>query len=138
MSYGRLDDPRVRRPRRKSAAESLAENGVKIVAIIAVVLLVVGGGFFLLSGFNKTSDVTFRVTDKQIMNSCNNGKCDHQYMIYTDHGVYKDTDSFFHWKFNSSDVFAKLEVGKTYTCKVYGIRNHFTSDYKNIVSCVSA
>lgn len=47
--------------------------------------------------------------------------------------VFKDKDSEFEWKFNSSDMYAQLIPGNDYEIKTYGIRSPFLSWYENIV-----
>ena len=59
------------------------------------------------------------------------------YLIFTtlDNGqikVFENDDSFLKGKFNSSDVYAQIEIGKTYIFKVYGYRIPLLSWYENI------
>lgn len=74
---------------------------------------------------------TLTVTDKTVKLDNKDSK----YLVFTDRGVYQDTDAFFIGKFNSSDVYGALTVGKSYICSVMGVRNHFFSWYQDIVSC---
>jgi hypothetical protein len=55
------------------------------------------------------------------------------YLIYTDHGVFRNDDAGWHLKYNSSDFYGNLDVGKTYRLKVYGWRIPIFSMYPNIV-----
>jgi hypothetical protein len=48
--------------------------------------------------------------------------------------VFENSDSLFQWKWNSSDFQQELEIGKTYTFKVYGYRVPFLSWFRNIYS----
>ena len=64
------------------------------------------------------------------------------YLIYckdaTDNvSVYKIEDSLMQGKFNSSDIYASIETGKTYTFLIRGIRNEITSNYPNIVRIIN-
>lgn len=59
----------------------------------------------------------------------------HQYLIFTPQGVFKDTDNFWRGKFDSSDLFNKLQEGHRYRCDVHGTRNHGTSNYPDLMSC---
>lgn len=45
-----------------------------------------------------------------------------KYMIYTDKGVFQNTDSLINWKWNSADFYNDMKVGKTYDLKVSGWR----------------
>lgn len=102
--------------------------GFILVAVLAVLGLF--GGMFFERGTQKT--VTFKVTDKAIMPTHNNG---HRYMVYTNKGVYKDTDSFWFFKYRSSDLYSQLQRGHWYICKTSGVRIGITSSYPNLISC---
>lgn len=75
------------------------------------------------------------VTDKNIKRPASNSM--DIYMVYgkDDDGqimVFKDTDSIIPPKFNSSDIYAQIEVGKTYALTVRGFRIRIFSEYENI------
>ena len=59
---------------------------------------------------------------------------DSRYLVFTKDETFENTDSFLHMKFNSSDLHGALEVGNSYTVKVYGWRIPLFSSYRNIVS----
>lgn len=48
--------------------------------------------------------------------------------------VFQITDSYSHGRFNSSDLYGSIEVGKTYVFTVYGYRTEYLSEYENILS----
>jgi len=48
--------------------------------------------------------------------------------------IFENSDSLFQWKWNSADFQQELEIGKTYTFKVYGFRVPFLSWFRNIYS----
>lgn len=103
--------------------------GKGIAAAIAAGLLISGvyGGY---EAMNPRTTKTATVTDKARV--CDSGgTC--KYLIYTDNGVFEDTDSWFPWKTNSSDVFGALKVGSAYEFKLKGIRSGFWSWYPNII-----
>lgn len=80
--------------------------------------------------------VTVTVVDKGIKNNRGSG----QYLIYCkDQGggtqVYQIADSLFKMRFDSSDVYADLEVGVTYEFTVCGKRVPILSWYPNIYGC---
>jgi len=56
-----------------------------------------------------------------------------KYLVFTDKGVYKNTDTWLEFKWNSSDMYGDLVAGKSYTIKSYGLRWSFFSWYPNIV-----
>lgn len=75
------------------------------------------------------------IKDKQISTESDrrDGKVVSTYLIYTDHGVFRNDDAGWFVKFNSSDVYGNLDVGKRYRMKVYGWRIPIFSMYPNIV-----
>lgn len=82
-------------------------------------------------------NVTVTVIDKGIKNY----KGGSNYLIYTKDennkiATYRIEDSLIQGKFNSSDIYGSIEVGKTYTFKVAGTRNEFFSMYPNIIKVV--
>lgn len=48
--------------------------------------------------------------------------------------VFENTDSILELKWDSSDIYAQLEEGKTYDIRTYGWRSPFLSWYENILS----
>ena len=57
-----------------------------------------------------------------------------KYLVFTDNEVLENTDCLILLKWNSSDIYGGLEVGKTYRFRVYGWRWRFMSWYRNIIS----
>lgn len=96
--------------------------------IVATVLVLAA---ILVPGIIKVMnprEVTTTVTDKWVKNNGDSGK----YLISTDEGVYEVTDSLWKMRFDSSDVYAGIEVGETYTFEIAGVRSPFFSLYPNI------
>jgi hypothetical protein len=61
-----------------------------------------------------------------------------EYLIYTinEDGiprVFKNTDTTLRSKFNSSDLYALIDIGETYRFNVVGYRDHVFFDYENII-----
>ncbi len=75
------------------------------------------------------------IKDKQIVteSETRDGKVISTYLIYTDHGVFRNDDAGWFLKYNSSDFYGELDVGKRYRLKVYGWRIPILSMYPNIV-----
>jgi len=73
-------------------------------------------------------DVT--VTDKDIKR---NSESTDIYLIYTDNTTYVITDSFIHWRFDSSDLYGSIREGQRYRIKTCGWRIPFLSSYENIL-----
>ena len=108
----------------------------KICTVMIGVLVVV----ILLRCFcrpiNKVSnrrEITATVTDKDVKNSDKESK----YLVFTktsdgETEVFEVTDALFAWRFDSSDLYAEIEVGKAYKFDVGGSRNRLLSWYPNI------
>jgi hypothetical protein len=91
----------------------------------------------MIRPFNKAfynqRKVIVTVTEKAVKNDSSNSK----YLIYTkdlDGNIetYEITDSVLRFRFDSSDVYAGIEVSKTYEFKVAGSRIKAFSWYPNI------
>lgn len=107
-------------------------------AFVVIIFLILGA--LLITAFsrpfNKVSNrrqITATVTEKTVKN----GKEESKYLVYTktsegDIFVFEITDALFAFRFNSSDVYAGIEVGKTYIFDVSGSRNKLFSWYPNI------
>lgn len=105
-----------------------------LIVFLVLCVIILGGNVY--RPFNKVSDmrdVTVTVTDKAVKNDGNSGK----YLIFTEDkngniATFEITDSLMAGRFNSSDVYAAIKVGETYTFTVGGSRNEFLSWYPNI------
>lgn len=101
---------------------------------LLIIIIVLGVSIY--RPFNKASnlrDVTVTVTDKAVKNDGDSGK----YLVFTEDkdgniATFEITDSWISGRFNSSDVYAAIKVGNTYTFTVGGSRNEFMSWYPNI------
>jgi len=92
-------------------------------------------GFFLFSKgiytYTTTGERTITI-DKSEMVISSGGKGG-KYLVFTENnGVFENTDSFFRFKFDSSDMYNTLKQGQTYKVKYYGWRIPFLSMYPNI------
>ena len=57
------------------------------------------------------------------------------YLVWTEQDeVFQNSDAFWHFKWNSSDLYGEMKEGKTYNCIVYGWRIPILSMYRNIVT----
>jgi hypothetical protein len=95
------------------------------VIIGAVVLFLVG---WVSLPFSTQREVTATVKDKARITKTDTS----YYLIYTDQGVFENTDCWVCFKFASSTLYGRLEVGQTYDLKVYGWRVPIFSMYPNI------
>lgn len=105
-------------------------------AMLAAAALVIGLiAVYPVALINSKRDVTITVTDKQRVCESGGGSC--KYLIFTDKGTYKDTDSLLFRKFASSDLYGNLKTGHTYRVQRTGWRIPFFSEYPNIVKIES-
>ena len=102
-----------------------------IITIIVILGLIL---FYPIMYYSSSSTVEFTVESKERITTGSGESISSKYMVYTDKGVFQCSDSWLFFKFNSSDVYAKFEEGKTYKVKVAGWRAPFLSWYKNIIS----
>ena len=104
-------------------------DNIKIIFGTIAGILLMGLLIFSVSiGYQNEEIIECTIEDKWIKRS---GK-DDMYLVQCDNEVYQITDLLFKGKFNSSDIYAKLKVGKTYEITTTGYRFKFLSMYKNI------
>ncbi len=108
---------------------------VLMIAVVTTILLIFILGSLYRScsvGTGEIRHLEATVTDKGIKRISESDV----YLVYTktDEGVevFQITDSILAGRFNSADVYASIEVGKTYDFGVRGERNEFLSWYPNI------
>lgn len=103
---------------------------------IGILICVITLGLCIFRPFNKVAnrrEVTVTVTDKVVKNS----NSDSKYLVFTEDNegniaTYEITDSLFAVRFDSSDTYAAIKVGKTYRFEIGGSRNRLLSWYPNI------
>lgn len=111
----------------------------------AITMIVLFIGVIVLIGIdvsNKVIDertVIATITDKQVKRTGDSSS--DKYLIYTENGngnvaVYEITDSLLKGRFNSSDLYATIKIGKTYQLIICGERYPILSMYPNIYSAV--
>lgn len=63
-----------------------------------------------------------------------------KYLVFTDDGVFQNTDAWYRLKFSSSDLQGKIKKlkGKSVDITAYGWRIPLTSTYPNIVDVVES
>ena len=116
----------------KHSTKILILRWVISLSILFVMVAMIGRSF---SKAFFTRHIVIHVTDKAVKND--------KYMVYgrtidPEHlpKSYEITDSFLANKFNSSDTYAEIEVGKTYEFIVGGNRVPFMSWYPDIYTVV--
>jgi hypothetical protein len=101
----------------------------KIKAFIALVV-------FAFLAYFTVPYWTHEVGTYQVNNSAVKAYADeHQkYLVFTDQGVFENTDTWYYFKFASSDLQGKLMQPGKFKLTYYGFRVPFLSKYKNIIS----
>ena len=103
--------------------------GIVVIALIVIVCIIVGA-----VNYYSTKTYTATVTDKYVKNYD-----DSVYLVSTELEdgsvrVFAVEDTLLKWRWNSSDVYAQIKVGKTYKFEVIGWRIGFFSNYENIIN----
>lgn len=99
--------------------------------VILLLCLIV---FPIVQNFNEQT-YTITITDKERVNDNDSSK----YLVFGkdpngETMVFENTDTLLRGKFDSSNIYGNLEIGKTYEITVVGFRVPFLSWYQNIIS----
>lgn len=104
----------------------LGTLGIMIILGIIVGIFWIGFQF----EYGNEKEVTCTVEEKWIKRA--SGEDDELYLVSCGNQVYKISDLLFKGKFDSSNIYAKLKVGKKYKLTVTGYRFGWFSSYQNI------
>jgi len=100
-----------------------------IIFIIILLLFLAWPVYKLIYAF-MTGEETITIDEKWVKYKGNDAK----YLISSeDEQVFQITDSIIKWRWDSSNLYARLDEGKTYEIKTQGFRFPLFSDYKNIL-----
>ena len=103
-------------------------NWIAVLPLLLYFILIAGLiAFSLWRPIDKVSNLreeTIVVTDKMVK--------DDVYLIYSEDATYEITDSWLYPRFDSSDLYGKIQVGESYNIIVGGSRIPFLSWYPNI------
>ena len=109
----------------------MTHEGFGFIKVLFVILILVAIFIYPIAYRSSGDYATFTVKDKERITEDR----DSYYLIFTEDGeVFENDDSLLFWKWNSSDVYGELEVGKTYKAKVAGWRVHIFSMYRNVLT----
>lgn len=107
------------------------------VGCLTLVVLVIIAGVAVTCAAPLVSrrTVTATVSDKErVCDRDTDGTTDCKYLIFTDQGTFKITDSLLIGRFDSSDVYGRFRRDTTYRFDVYGWRMPWASEYPNVAS----
>lgn len=111
----------------------MRNNAGNIIVSILILLLALFGICFTIYAitmdYQNKEVIEITVKDKYVKRTDGTDL----YLVATEEGeTYKIEDLFFRFKFNSTDLYNELEIGKKYKVEVTGVRIPFFSMYKNI------
>lgn len=100
-----------------------------IVVFVLLLIFIVPVIYSVSIGYSNQEIIEITVKEKYIKNYNKSSK----YIIVDDkREAYQITDLLFKGKFNSTDIYNSLDIGKTYKIETTGKRIPFLSMYKNI------
>lgn len=100
-----------------------------ILGVIVVISLVSVLIISTISVFYHQHNIEFTVTGKDASRSRESST----FLVFTDKTTYKVDDSLINWRWDSADVYGKLQVGHTYSATLQGFRIPFLSMFPNII-----
>jgi hypothetical protein len=107
---------------------------MKIIITTLITLFIVGLlAISPMYAYLTDETITVTIKDKERIVTGSGTGISSKFLVYTDGEVFENTDSLWYWKWDSADVQNELEVGQTYTVKVYGWRVPFLSMFRNVV-----
>lgn len=105
-------------------------DNLKIGCAVIFIILIIGLCIFGVTLDYQNEEIhQCTVEDKWVKRQ---SKSSDVYLVQCGDEVYKVSDLLFKGKFNSSDIYAKLKVGKKYEIITTGYRINALSMYKNI------
>lgn len=102
----------------------------KFELIIFIIIILVGIGLPILDtivNYSNEKVIEITIKDKYVK-----GQEGRYFIVDTDNNTYIIADLLLKNKFNSSDLYSKLEIGNKYKVETTGMRIHFLSKYQNI------
>lgn len=109
----------------------MSKNSIAVAFVTFLVFSAIGLSAGYMYG---TKDIVLSTAIRDGERVCSSGEnTDCKYLEFFEGEVFQNKDSFFHLKFNSSDIHSKIHKGSTCVMEVYGIRVPFLSMYRNIV-----
>lgn len=95
--------------------------------ILIFILLIVMLMCSTIIAYSNQKEFEIIVSDKYVK-----GESGQYFVIDENKNAYTIQDLFFKGKFNSTDLYNQLEIGKKYKIETTGYRIHFLSKYQNI------
>ena len=110
-------------------------DGAVVVFIVALAAIIFIIGYCISLDYGDARIYkNYTVTDKAVKNDGESSR----YLVYTKDSkgnvmVFSVEDRLWCGRFDASDDYARIEVGKTYNFETVGKRSHFWSSYPDII-----
>lgn len=103
---------------------------MKVLFLLIIIFVILSVLFNSIIGAIFFQDeIIVKITRMERINNNESSK----YLIFTETETFENTDTLLFTKFNSSDLYGKLIVGRIYKLRVYGFRIPLFSMYRNII-----
>lgn len=100
--------------------------------LLVILVVIIGGTIGIAIWSHNVSYGNEQIIEIEIQDKYTKGKEGTYFIIDNNDNTYIVADMLFLGKFNSTDIYNKLKIGKKYKVKVTGERIHFWSMYQNI------
>lgn len=106
-----------------------------IALVVGLIVFIGACSIAVLPSYFEEETTITTVLDKERVCSGSGSSVTCEYLVFTEAGTFKVTDAIFGTvRFNSSDVYGRIEEDQTYKIVSYGWRLPFFSEYPNIKS----
>lgn len=117
----------------RSRSSSSSGEGPILIGLILFLVFGVGGCNAMIA-LGTTETVTADITSVERVTTGSGDSISSKYLVYTNTETFKNSDTMWHGKWNSSDLHGKLKSAPgRYKLFVYGWRLPFFSTYRNII-----
>ena len=108
----------------------MTNKKVSIGFIVIIICLIYGYLFF--ERFLTEKEITINITNSEKF-----GDEEGSYLIFTPDEVFENENNYYHDKHNATEVFNKLQKGRTYKVKVCSFYLPFIPHFRNIIEVVN-
>lgn len=105
------------------------------IAVVVLLSIGIGATAIWINEYKQSErHIVTKVTDKErVCKSDGDGGTECEYLVFTEEGTFKVTDTWLYGRHNSSDAYGKIQKDKRYDLKVVGWRQGWSSSYPNIL-----
>jgi hypothetical protein len=130
VDYNIHHQPPSRRTRKSSDSKTPWGWIIGGVVVVAILVVLSWGSLALVHAYYAKHTVVATVTSKERV--CDSGNKGCKYLVFTDRGTFKVTDSLLIGRFDSSDIYGQIQANTTYKITYFGWRIGLFSSYPNI------